>query len=313
MGEENWRRHAGTGLGLYISRQFVELHGGEMGVESTLGKGTRFFFTLPLDSTVSETHVISSQNQQPARNNPLILMVSPNPEDIDLLKHTLDGYILQLVSNVEQAKERTRELFPRAILVASEAGILNPEQLPYALPVIKFSLSRTISRKENPQAHLVKPISRQALLQAIQSLGADVHNLLVLDDDPAMIRFVEQSFRAEGNADLTTGYNLLSAFTGAEGYEVLRNNDIDAILLDLELPDIHGWDWLAQLRTRPEMAQIPIVVISAEDIPQNNFVPGASVLELALHRSLSVDELGSVVKSVLENILPQYPKEKQMI
>ncbi len=197
VGEENWRRHAGTGLGLYISRQFVELHGGEMGVESTLGKGTRFFFTLPLDSTVSETHVISNQDQQPPRNNPLILLVSPNPEDVDLLKHTLDGYILQLVSNVEQAKERTRELFPRAILVASEAGILNPEQLPYALPVIKFSLSRTIARKENSHAHLVKPISRQALLQAIQSLGADVHNLLVLDDDPAMIRFVEQSFRAD--------------------------------------------------------------------------------------------------------------------
>ena len=312
VGEENWRRHAGTGLGLYISRQFVELHGGEMGVESTLGKGTRFFFTLPFDSTMTDAPIDSELNR-PSKDNPLILLISPNPEDVDLLQHSLDGYILELVPDVEQAKVKTRELFPRAILVASDAGILNPEHLPYALPVVKFSLSRAISPQENLYAHLVKPISRQSLLRAIVSLGPDVHNLLVLDDDPAMIRFIKQSFRADDNADKLSGYNLLSAFSGMEGNEVLQKNAIDAILLDLELPDIHGWDWLAQLRTHAETAHTPVIIISAEDLQQKNFVPGTSVFELALHRPLSINELGNVVKSVLENVLPQYPKEKQML
>jgi signal transduction histidine kinase/CheY-like chemotaxis protein len=310
VGEENWRRHAGTGLGLYISRHFVELHGGEMGVESTLGQGTRFFFTLPFDSTVTDMP-ISFGEDHPSSGNPRILLVTPNPEDAEILQRSLDGYVLQPVSNAAQAKEKTRELFPRAILVTADAGGLLPDDLPYDLPVVTFSISRSVSSMENLRAHLVKPISRQALLKAIQSLGPQVHHLLIVDDDPAMSRFIKQSFRADGDTQASNGYTLLSAFSGAEGLEILQKNPVDAILLDLELPDIHGWEWLVRLQDREEFAHIPVIIVSAQDLPQDNFVPGTNALELALHRPLTMNELGSVLKSVLENILPQYPKEKE--
>lgn len=310
VGEENWRRHAGTGLGLYISRHFVELHGGEMGVESTLGQGTRFFFTLPFDSTVTDMP-ISLGEDHPSSGNPRILLVTPNPEDAEILQRSLDGYVLQPVLNAEQAKEKTRELFPRAILVTADAGSLLPDNLPYDLPVVTFSISRSVSSMENLRAHLVKPISRQALLKAIQSLGPQVHQLLIVDDDPAMSRFIKQSFRADGDTKASNDYTLVSAFSGAEGMEILQKNPVDAILLDLELPDIHGWEWLVRLQDREEFAHIPVIIVSAQDLPQDNFIPGANALELALHRPLTMNELGSVLKSVLENILPQYPREKE--
>jgi CheY-like chemotaxis protein len=309
VGEENWRRHTGTGLGLYISRHFVKLHGGEMGVESTLGQGTRFFFTLPFNSTVTDMP-ISFDEDHPSSGNPRILLVTPNPEDAEILQRVLDGYVLQPVPNAEQAQQQTRELFPRAILVTSDVDGPHLDDLPYDLPVVTFSTSRPVFHMENLRAHLVKPISRQVLLEAIQSLGSQVRRLLIVDDDPAMSRFIEQSFRAEGETKAANDYTLMSAFSGAEGLEILQKNPVDAILLDLELPDIHGWEWLVRLQDREEFAHIPVIIVSAQDLPQDNFVPGTNALELALHRPLTVNELGSVIKSVLENILPQYPREK---
>ena len=310
VGEENWRRHTGTGLGLYISRHFVELHGGVMGVDSTPGQGTRFYFTLPYEAPVTEMSAPFREEHTPG-GSPRILLVTPNPEDAEILQRSLDGYVIQQVSNAEQAWEKTRELFPRAILVTADAGAPLPNNLPYDLPVVTFSISRAVSAMENLRARLVKPVSRQALLKAIQSLGQQVHSLLIVDDDPAMVRFIEQSFRADGNTDTSNQYSLLSAFSGAEGLEILQKNPVDAILLDLELPDLRGWDWLLQIQERQEFAHIPVIIVSAQDLPQNDFVPGTNALELTLHRPLLMHELGSVIKSILENVLPQYPREKQ--
>jgi signal transduction histidine kinase/CheY-like chemotaxis protein len=310
VGEENWRRHTGTGLGLYISRHFVELHGGEMGVESSIGRGTRFYFTLPYEAPVIETSLAFRELRTPG-GDPRILLVTPNPQDAEILQRSLDGYVLQQVSNAEQAREKTRELFPHAILVAADADAPASFNLPYDLPVVTFQISRSVSPMQNLRARLVKPVSRQALLKAIHSLGGQVHRLLVLDDDPAMVRFIEQSFRADGNTDPSNAYSLLSAFSGAEGMQILQKNAVDAILLDLELPDVRGWDWLLHLQECQEFAQIPVIIVSAQDLPQDDFIPGTNALELALHRPLMMHELGSVIKSILENVLPQYPREKQ--
>jgi signal transduction histidine kinase/CheY-like chemotaxis protein len=309
VGEENWRRHTGTGLGLYISRHFVELHGGEMGVESTIGQGTRFFFTLPIDAPATELPV--SFAELPAQGaNPRILLLTPYPEDAAILQRSLEGYLLQPVATVEQAREITREIFPRAILVTADAGGLSLDSLPYELPVVTFSISRSVSSMANLHDQLVKPVSRQALIKTIQSLGPQVRSLLIVDDDPAMSHFIRQSFRAEGDTNSDSRYSLLSAFSGAEGLELLQKHPVDAILLDLELPDTHGWEWLVRLNEHKEFASIPVIIISAQDLPQDNFVPGTNALELALHRPLTTRELGSVIKSVLENVLPQYPREK---
>ena len=242
VGDENWRRRAGTGLGLYISRHFVELHGGTMDVESTPGQGARFYFSLPLDSSGAERQETSDQKQPVQRDNRLVLLVTQRAEDTTMLQHSLDGYTLQQFRNVKQAEDQTGKLFPRAIFVAAEAGTIPVENLPYDLPVVHFSLPRPGTLSSNLHAQLVKPISRKLLLDTLQSLGPQVHRVLVVDDDPAMVRFVQQSLRADSEGRAAEGYDLVSAFNGDQAQELLKANPVDAILLDLELPDINGWD-----------------------------------------------------------------------
>ncbi len=310
VGDENWRRRAGTGLGLYISRHFVELHGGTMDAESTPGLGTRFYFILPLDSTSNEKTDQTEQNLPSQHDNRLVLLVTERADDVAMLQHTLDGYTLQQFRNTKQAEEQAGKLFPRAVIVASEPGAPPIENFPYDLPIVYFSLPRPGKLRRNLHAHLVKPISRKLLLDTLQALGPKVQRVLVVDDDPAMIRFVQQALRAENDRKPTQGYELVSALNGKQALELLTINPVDAILLDLELPDINGWEWLASLEKQKTLPDIPIIIISAQDLPEMNLVPGTSTLHLSLNRPFKIAELASVVKSVLENILPQYPQEK---
>jgi len=312
VGDENWRRRAGTGLGLYISRHFVELHGGSMDVESTPGQGTRFFFSLPLDSTSLDIPEQPEPNQAMVRDNRLVLLVTQRQEDISILKQALDGYTWQHYDNLIETKLQVGKLFPRAVFVSADMGSLPAENLPYDLPVIYFSLPRPGTLSSNIRAQLVKPVSRKTLLETLQALGPQVQRLLVVDNDPAMIRFIKQTLRANDKKRKTIDYAFESASSGSQALEMLEKSPIDAILLNLELPDINGWEWLTRPDNQALLSRFPIVIISAQDLPEMNLVPGSSILQITLRRPLKNAELGSVARSVLENILPQYPQEKSI-
>ncbi len=294
VGEENWQRHSGTGLGLYISRQFVRLHGGDLRVESTLGQGTRFEFNIPLDFTAAEIAIHYNHAQPAPCDNPLVLLITPDTENGSTLQRELDGYTLQTISDIPQALEKARQLFPRAILVNSAGSSLNPVDLPYDLPVVHFSLPNSGEQTGNVVARLTKPIPRQTL---IESLPAGANSLLVVDDDPVMLRLIQQTLHE------TKTSQILGAFTGVEALEMLEKHTFHAILLDLELPDMTGWEWLAHLQEKPHLAALPVIIMSAQDLPP----VGSDNLAVQLKRPLSLAELGRMLKAVLENIPPQYP------
>jgi len=302
VGEENWRRRAGSGLGLHISRQFVELHGGTMGVESTLGEGTLFYFTLPLTPAHYDLSTAPSGAPAPPPQPP-VLLLSSDAEELSTLQHFLDEYRLHPAESPEEALLKARQLFPRAILLSGEVDPLPAGQLPYDLPIIRFLLPRPFLQDHKIHAYLVKPLSRQKLLQTLQSLGKPEARLLIIDDDPAMIRFIQQSCRAAGQAH----YTLFSALSAAQADEILACQPIDAILLDLELPDMHGVEWLKAFRARPAMESVPVIIISAQDAPTGLLSPGRPALELFLRHSLPPNVLAEFIKVALEKIPPQYP------
>ena len=88
----------------------------------------------------------------------------------------------------------------------------------------------------------------------------------------------------------------------------VREHPVDAVLLDLDLPDMNGWEVLAELQTIKEIAEIPVIIISAMDFPQILYTNGRQVFEVMMRRPFSKQEMAAVLNAILDSVKPVYPR-----
>lgn len=328
VSQASWRRREGSGLGIPISRRFVELHGGRMWVESRIGEGTSIYFTVPLPEAAREQAFPLSDETlddhywrylaEKAASERTLLVLSPDPAAGDVIaRYVVDDCGVVAVLSPDQVCPAIAESLPSALildhtLVTDEEMQSTLRELPYDLPVISFAFPGTPGRPRRLPAgvssYLVKPIGRRDLVEAIQALGPGVRSLLIVDDDPAMVRFVSMVLKSvEEEESPQGGYQLRSALTGTEALQRLREDKPDAMLLDLALPDISGWRVLKELRHDPDLDAVPVILLTAHDWPQMLGDDEGETLRVAMHRPFSHHELTVVLKCLLETVRPAYP------
>jgi CheY-like chemotaxis protein len=100
-----------------------------------------------------------------------------------------------------------------------------------------------------------------ALAQPLVPRGARPHTLLYVEDNPANMKLVEQIIARHPDI------RLLTAVTGNSGLEIARGSLPDVILMDINLPDINGFEVLKILHSDPTTAQIPVMAVSASAMP----------------------------------------------
>jgi signal transduction histidine kinase/CheY-like chemotaxis protein len=332
-GQDSWRRREGTGLGLSISRRFVQLHGGNMWLESELDRGTRITFSIPfqmehLAPSLSEPSPAYPILDAQVRQEHVILLLADDPSAVRLARQCLDGYRVIELERPEELVERIGQLYPRALVISQnlmESTRPFLSKLPYELPVLSLSLpagnERLQALPEGVANYLVKPVGRQALHEALQALPGVVRSVLVVDDDPAMLRFVTQALRLKqgnqhragepGTDDPETietmeGYHFYTAASGEEALGILAEQQVDVILLDLDLPALSGWDVLNIVKEDPDQPVPSIIVVSAHDMPILLQPNGRELLNVWLNRSLTPQEMNCVLKGLLENLQPTY-------
>jgi signal transduction histidine kinase/CheY-like chemotaxis protein len=269
-------RHAGTGLGLALTRRLVDAHGGRIEVTSAEGTGTRFTLHLPSGTPTAIDAPVSSP--PPGRGG--ILIIEDDPPSASLLSTYLQssGYEVSVASTGEAGLAQARERRPDAILLDIVLPGMNGwevlRQINHdpglnTVPVFIVTVvdEEMVERALRPTDFFVKPVDRSRLMarlaEHVLSAATETPAVLVVDDDRTSLDLMRAALERMGATVTTTD-------DPADGLRQAGSHHFDLIITDLVMPEVDGFTLVTSLNDDPVTRATPVLVLTAHDLTRSD-------------------------------------------
>jgi CheY-like chemotaxis protein len=262
-------------LGLAISRRFCQLMGGDVDVASEVGTGSTFTVRLPADGPVEATSLADAA--QPGRAGGAagtVLVIDDDASARDLVTRFLEKQGLDVIgaadgaAGLQAARARRPHVITLDVVMPGLDGwavltALKGDPVTAEIPVVMLSVvdEKNLAFALGASDYLTKPIDRDRLtmvLRKYERAGAP-RRVLVVEDDGLTRAALRRVMENEG-------WEVVEAEHGRMALERSADRVPDLVLLDLMMPEMNGFEFLEALRARESWRAVPVVVITAKEL-----------------------------------------------